>query len=103
MIVRVFRARCKEGQDTAFEALLRRESVPAMSRARGLVALYPGRPVTRSGEFVMVSVWATEDALHAFAGEDYERPILFGDEATVVESCDVQHFEAFGVDGSDDD
>src|SRR5919197_1045722 len=64
-VVRVFRARVKTGRQDAFWERLRTRSIPDLVQASGLLAYFPGEPLSESDEFVMVTVWRSFEALLA--------------------------------------
>jgi quinol monooxygenase YgiN len=92
-IVRVFRALAKPGLVEQLEQRLRQDAIPEVAAAAGLVAYHAGRPHGDSREFVMVTVWKDLDAVRAFAGEDYEQPVLYGDTADLIEQMWLHHYE----------
>ncbi len=92
-IIRVFRARAKPGLVEALEQRLREEAVPGVAAADGLVAYHAGRPHGDSRDFLMITVWKDLVAVHAFAGENYEHPVLYGDTAELIEEMSLDHYE----------
>src|SRR5437868_15350266 len=97
MIVRVFRAKVWPGQQAEFKAMVEQLSVPLICSQQGLLAYYPGQPMTCGpDEFVMVTVWESLDALKAFAGEDWRSPVISGEEFLLLEAACVDHYEVFG-------
>jgi quinol monooxygenase YgiN len=92
-IVRVFRARAKPGSVEALERVAREHAIPGVAAARGLVAQYAGRPHGDSREFVMVSVWTDLDAVRAFAGDDYDQPVLYAETEELIEEAWLHHYE----------
>lgn len=94
MIVRVFTVRVQPDAADGYERLLREVAIPTLTTRDGLVSLHVGRPDGASPrEFVVVSVWRDADAMHAFTGPD-RAPVVLGDEAELVESTSVRHFES---------
>jgi quinol monooxygenase YgiN len=92
-IIRVFRARAKRRSVDALERVAREHAIPGVAAADGLVAQFAGRPHGDSREFVMVSVWSDLDAVRAFAGDDYERPMLFAETEELIEEAWLHHYE----------
>jgi quinol monooxygenase YgiN len=92
-IIRVFRALAKPGLVEALEQRLREDVIPEVAVAAGLVAHHAGTPHGNSGEFVMVTVWENLEAVRAFAGEDYEQPVLYADTAELIEEMSLHHYE----------
>ena len=70
MIIRIFRAVPRTGQESAYERLIRVDSVDLVRAQPGLVALYAGHAIDddAQGEIVMVSVWEDQAATEAFTG-----------------------------------
>jgi quinol monooxygenase YgiN len=94
-VVRIFRARVKEGRQPEWERLVREVSIPELSRAEGLLAYYPGAPLGDPEEFSMVSVWRDLGAVRTYAGEDWALPVLYGGEDQVLAEVQVHHYELF--------
>jgi quinol monooxygenase YgiN len=92
-IVRVFRARPKPGMAEALEQRVRAHSIPNVAAAPGLVGYHAGRPYGETGEFLMVTIWHDLAALRAFAGDDYEHPVLYADETELIEELWLHHYE----------
>ena len=92
-IVRVFLARAKPGCAEALEQRLRDDVLPEVAAAPGLVACHAGAPHGDTREFLFVTVWADLDAVRAFAGDDYTRPVLYGDTPELIEEMSLEHYE----------
>jgi heme-degrading monooxygenase HmoA len=61
----------------AYETLLRSEVLPGISRIDGAQGAYVLRdPVEGEVEFVTITLWESLDAVHAFAGDDYEVAVV---------------------------
>ena len=98
MIVRVFRARIREGRTTDFEKMVIEQSIPWLKKSEGMLAYYPGKPMDEeSREFVMVTLWKDLESLKKFAGEDWKNPIVTEDEAPLVEKMYAHHYFQFGI------
>jgi quinol monooxygenase YgiN len=95
-IIRVFHALAKPGQAGVLERRLREDVIPEVAAAAGLVAYHAGRPHGDSREFVMVTVWRDLEAVRAFAGEDYEQPVVYADTADLIEEMSLHHYEGVG-------
>jgi heme-degrading monooxygenase HmoA len=94
-VVRVLRARVKPGNHSAFWEHVRTEMLPPIAAADGLISYFPGEPLSESDEFVLVTLWRDFEALLAWAGDDWETPVL-GDGATsLVEDASVTHYALF--------
>ena len=100
MIVRVFEARIRAGKLGEFEELLKSVSIPLVLAQPGLLECRTGRPVggANPDTFVMVSVWRDVPSIQAFAGDDWEQPVIPDPrEAAIIEASTVRHFEVLGV------
>lgn len=101
MIVRVFRARIREGRVADFKRMVQEQSIPWLEGSDGMLGFIPGEPLyaphedDSKREFVMVTLWRDEDALRAFAGENWETPVVTPDEAPLVEEMFAHHYLRF--------
>jgi hypothetical protein len=96
MIIRVFRARIREGREAEFKKMVEEQSIPWLLSSDGMMGLLPGEPLPNSSrDFVMVTLWRDTDALTAFAGEDWRTPVVTADEAPLVEEMFAEHYERF--------
>jgi quinol monooxygenase YgiN len=93
-IIRVFHARAKEGAVEALAQRVRDEVVPEIAAVPGVVAFHAGVPHGDSRDFVLVTVFEDLGAVRAFAGEDYETPVLYGDTPELIEVMSLHHYEA---------
>jgi len=94
-IVRVLRARAKPGKRDGFWEWIRSEAVPSLVSAPGLLAYFPGEPLSESGEFVLVTIWRDFEAMLAWAGEDWEDPSFDGAHSDLLEEATVMHYSFF--------
>jgi heme-degrading monooxygenase HmoA len=61
----------------AYEDHLRRATLPALREIAGYEGGYVLRRETDGGiDFIVLTLWASLDAVRAFAGEDYERAVV---------------------------
>ena len=97
MIIRVFRAVPRAGQESAYERLIRLDSVDLVRAQSGLVALYAGAAIDddAQGEIVMVSVWEDQAAMEAFTGPDWQTPVALPDEDQLVASTTVRSYASW--------
>ncbi len=77
MIARVWRGWTKPGNADAYEKLLREVVYPGLQQING----YQGGYILRQdgkdeAEFVTVNLFASLDAVKAFAGPEYETPVF---------------------------
>ncbi len=97
MIARVFRAKVRPGKQAEFQQKVEQLSIPLVKAQKGMLAYYPGKPLDpASDEFVMVTLWEDLGALKAFAGENWNRPIIPEEELPLLEQTFVHHYEVFG-------
>ena len=97
MIIRVFRAQPRAGQETAYERLIRVDSMDLVRAQPGLLALYTGQAVGEgpTGEIVMVSVWEDQASMEAFTGPDWRTPVALPDEDQLVDSTEVRSYASW--------
>lgn len=97
MITRIFRVRVPAGLHPEFEARFLSVSVPHVEAAEGLVSVSVGRPTRWAPEeYVMISVWRSEAAVAAFAGENWNTAVIPDGMEKYVAECWVHHYEIFG-------
>jgi heme-degrading monooxygenase HmoA len=97
VIVRVYRAWVKAGLEAPYLALLEETVVPAARTTEGLVAWHVGRRMDgRAAEFVIVTVWRDLASIEAVTGGDWQQPIFFSSEETMIERSTVEHYEGVG-------
>jgi heme-degrading monooxygenase HmoA len=77
MIARVWRGYAKPDHADAYEAMLKPELLPGLSKVAG----YRGsflcrRTVGAEVEFITIIFWESLDAVRAVAGPDYERAVV---------------------------
>ena len=77
MVARVWHGYTKPEHADAYEALLKPELLPGISKAKG----YQGSYLLRSAvgdevEFITVMLWDSIDSIRAAAGPDYETAII---------------------------
>jgi|GEM_PF-1705597 len=44
----------------------------------------------------MISIWKDVESIKKAAGHEWQQPILLEDEADLVETVEIHHFEIFG-------
>lgn len=94
MIMRIFQVTTHPGKEEAFARFFHQTAIPMMRATPGLIRLLPGTPHgERQGEFSMVMVWESLDALKAFVGEDYEAPHIDPSEEALVRHRRIAHYE----------
>jgi heme-degrading monooxygenase HmoA len=94
VILRIFRARARPGEVDSFEERARSLGFDRMKPTPGLRAWIAGKPLDADArDFVMITVWDSEEALRAFAGETWRELELPVDERDTLEFAGVEHFE----------
>jgi len=94
MILRVFQVTTHPGKEAEFGKFFHETAIPLMQSTPGIVSLVPGAPREGSPqEFCMVMVWKDLASLKAFVSEDYENPHIHPDEARLVKSRTIKHYE----------
>ena len=96
MITRIWRGWTAVGSAEAYELYLLEELFPSMTRIKGFL----GAEVLRRADgdevaFVTLTRFSSFEAIRAFAGEDYERPVLGSRALSLLTRGDelAQHFE----------
>ncbi len=98
MIVRIFRARILPGRLREWQAKVEALSIPWLREQEGLIAFCPGRPLEpQEREFSMTSVWKDAEVLRRAVGPNWQQPVLLEDEAELVESVAMHHYEVFAI------
>ncbi len=96
MIVRVFRAKIRKGRVAEFKRMVLDQSIPWLKSSDGMLGYFPGEPFGYNGqEFVMITLWRDLAALEAFAGTDWETPVVTEDEGPLVEAMFADHYLSF--------
>ena len=99
MILRVFRAVIYEDRIADFRRMVREQSIPWLEKSEGMLGYFPGEPFgSNEREFTMITLWRDIDALEAFAGKDWDNPVVTDDEAPLVESMSADHYSRFDKD-----
>ena len=96
MIVRIFRAKIRKGQVSDFKRMVQEQSIPWLKNSEGMLGYFPGEPFgDNAQEFVMVTLWRDQASLQAFAGSDWDNPVVTEDEAPLVEAMFADHYLRF--------
>ncbi len=76
--------------------MVQEQSIPWLESSDGMLGYFSGAPLTENArEFVMITLWRDQDALEAFAGSDWESPVVTEDEASLVEAMFADHYLRF--------
>ena len=77
MIGRLWHGTCALAEAVAYEDHLRQATLPALRELVGYEGGYVLRRETGRGvDFLVVTMWASLDAIRSFAGDDYERAVV---------------------------
>jgi heme-degrading monooxygenase HmoA len=77
MIGRVWRGVAAHASADAYEGHLRTQTIPELDRIDGFAGSYVlRRPIEEGVEFVVLTLWASADAIRAFAGSDYDVAVV---------------------------
>src|SRR5579862_9942689 len=77
MIARVWHGHAKPAHADAYEAMLKPELLPGVSKAKGYQGSYLLRRENEEDvEFITIMLWDSLDAIRAFAGPDFETSII---------------------------
>jgi quinol monooxygenase YgiN len=96
MIIRIFHAKIRKDQVSEFKRMVQDQSIPWLEKSEGMLGYFPGEPFGQNvREFVMITLWRDLDALEAFAGTDWDNPVVTEDEAPLVEAMFADHYLKF--------
>lgn len=96
MIVRIFRAKIRENQTTEFKRMVQEQSIPWLESSEGMMGYFPGEPFgDNEQEFVMITLWRDLESLKAFAGPDWDNPVVTENEEPLVEEMFAEHYLRF--------
>ena len=97
MRIRVFKALTHQGMSDEFKAFFLGTALPLVRTYEGLVDVVVGLPdKTSPNQFMMLSIWRDQAALEAFAGADWQAPVLHVDEQHLVREAVVDHYDLLG-------
>ena len=96
MIVRIFRAKIRENQVTEFKRMVQEQSIPWLESSEGMLGYFSGEPFgDNEQEFVMITLWRDLESLKAFAGPDWDNPVVTEDEKPLVGEKFAEHYLRF--------
>ena len=96
MIARLWRGTARPDAAAAYLRHLEEETLPQLRRLDGFAGMSVlQRPATDGVEFVVITRWASMEAIRAFAGADLERAVVPEAARRLMVSYDetVMHFE----------
>lgn len=93
MITRIFTVRIHPELRNAFEQGFTTVSVAAVQDQPGCMSHVIGFPTAWSpDEYMMLSVWDSEESLRRFAGTSWNQPVIPRGMERFVAACRVDHF-----------
>ena len=96
-IIRVFRARARQGCERALGDKLATSSVEVVQGQPGFLGhLVAGPANERQHEFIFASIWADADAIKARFGEEWRVSLLPTGYVELIEECSVDHYHLTG-------
>ena len=96
MIVRMWRGRAALSNPLAYSGHFRRRVLPELERIEGFLgASLLRRDGGDAVEFLVLTRWASMDAIRAFAGDDVEKAVVEPEAVAALAAFDhtVQHYE----------
>lgn len=97
MIIRVYRCTVVAGREADHRAFAFGKSHPALSKEKGLIAFYAGKPIPGSKDRTrcIVQIWESLEALKAARGDTWDQPVLSIPEEVryIYDSATVEHYE----------
>jgi heme-degrading monooxygenase HmoA len=101
MIARLWRGYTKPEHADAYEAMLKPELLPGISKVRGYRGSYLlRRDAGKEVEFITIILWDSIDAIRAVAGPDYEVAVVPEERRKYLSRYDARatHFEIASTD-----
>jgi quinol monooxygenase YgiN len=96
-IIRVFRARARQGCERALADKLATSSVEVVQGQPGFLGYLVAGPANeRQHEFIFASIWTDADAIKARFGEEWRVSLLPPGYAELIEECSVDHYHLTG-------
>ena len=102
MIARIWHGYAKPEHADAYEAMLKPEVLPGISKVEGFRGSYLlRRPRANEVEFVTILLWDSLDAIRAIAGVDYETAVVPEERRKYLTRWDVKavHYEIASIHG----
>jgi quinol monooxygenase YgiN len=92
-IIRVFRARARQGREKALADKLATSSVQVVQGQPGFVGhLVAGPANEHQYEFIFASIWTDADAIKARFGPEWRVSLLPPGYKELIEECSVEHY-----------
>jgi quinol monooxygenase YgiN len=94
MIIRVFRARVRDGKQQQFEKFFLSKALANVRAHPGLVSVTVGKPLeVAPNDFLMITVWRDVEALKSFTGEHWQEPVIDPEEVDLLSEVFAHHYE----------
>ena len=106
MIARIWHGYAKPEHADAYEALLKPEVLPGISKVKGYRGAYLlRRELENEVEFITILLWDSIEAIRAVAGEDYETAVVPEERRKYLSRYDAKatHYEVASAQGLADD
>src|SRR5215831_19412830 len=96
-IIRVFRARARQGCERALADKLATSSVEVVQDQPGFLGYLVAGPASEhQHEFIFASIWVDADAVKARFGEEWRVSHLPPGYVDLIEECSVHHYHLTG-------
>ena len=102
MVARVWHGYTKPEHADAYEALLKPELLPGLSKVKGFKGSYlMRRNAGAEVEFITIILWESVDAIRAVAGADYETAVIPEERRQYLAHYDAKasHYEVTATQG----
>lgn len=102
MIARIWHGYTKPEHADAYEAMLKPELLPGISKVKGYRGSYLlRRNMGAEVEFITIILWESIDAIRAVAGADYETAVIPPERRKYLARYDAKasHYEVASVNG----
>jgi len=97
MIMRIYRCTVIPGKEVQHREFAFKKAHPTLSKDKGLVAFYAGKPLRDSDDRTrcMVQIWESLDALKDARGANWNEPMkaLPDEVRDIYDTATVEHFE----------
>ena len=97
MIMRIYRCTVISGREAQHREFAFKSAHPSLSKDKGLIAFYAGKPLPGSEDRTrcMVQIWESLQALKTARGESWSEPMkALPDEARdIYDTATVEHFD----------
>jgi heme-degrading monooxygenase HmoA len=100
LIARIWHGYTRPEHADSYEAMLKPELLPGISKVKGYLGSYLlRRNVNDEVEFITIILWESIDAIQAVAGEDYETAVIPEERRKYLSRYDAKagHYEMAAV------